>query len=84
MANHHVVVELAARRPLQRAGVLRNQLAEELVLRRLRPVDELHSLGQLGHQRRQAGDEALADRRSSASAGCLRTRSAPARRNLPG
>ena len=48
---------------LERLGVRRQQLAEELLLRRLGPADQLHALVEVLHQRRQLHQELLAERR---------------------
>ena len=63
LLDQQVVVELAHRLALERLGVRRQQLAEELLLRRLRPADQLHALVQVLHQRRQLHQELLAERR---------------------
>ena len=63
LLDQEVVVELRHRLALQRFGVRRQQLAEELLLRCLRPADQLHAFVEVPHERRQLHEELLAERR---------------------
>ena len=63
LLDQHVVVELRERLALERFGVGRQQLAEEFLLRRLGPADQLHALVEVLHQRRQLHQELLAEHR---------------------
>jgi hypothetical protein len=79
LLDEQVVVELAQRLALERFRVGGQQLAEELLLRLLRPADQLHALVEVAHQRRQLHQELLAEL-GEPFGWMLMTRSTPTRR----